>query len=430
MTDSLIRAALSAASVAFVEPVAAKDSQMRAYHSAAYLEALAREDSEEGDDGAEYGLVDECARFACLKQLCALIAGASLQAARMLRDGHATVAANWAGGRHHARADEAAGFCWVNDAVLAILELTQRPETTTVLYVDVDIHHGDAVQDAFYASDEVAVVSLHRRAAGFFPGTGAEDEIGEGQGRGWTVNVPIRGPINDSVYSEAFRSVLDASRRAFDPDVVVLVLGTDGIAGDPLGCWGLSSTCLLDCAKHILAWHLPTLLLGGGGYSETTCARVHTACTAMAAGVNIGDSIPSDCEHFLKYGPSFTFSIPSDERMTAMCQTDIAQIHEMVDRIVTRLDHMATTTTTTSEPPPKKAMKSVHIFLSVNVPTKMSFWRVSSNWSRISSTDATVLLTITLSLRVGLCADRRTAQTCECDRVAGALDWWLWWLFF
>lgn len=149
-------------------------------------------------------------------------------AAKRINAGQADIAINWAGGLHHAKKREASGFCYVNDIVLSILELLRSVMAlrfamssrrfltrsilpgsrfhTRVLYIDIDIHHGDGVEEAFYTTDRVLTCSFHK-FGDFFPGTGHVGDLGIGKGNGYAVNVPLKTGINDDSYRSIFQPV-------------------------------------------------------------------------------------------------------------------------------------------------------------------------------------------------------------------------------
>ncbi len=127
--------------------------------------------------------------FSCIS------AGGSIDAAVKLNNKSSDICINWAGGLHHAKKGEASGFCYVNDIVLAILELLKRHRR--VLYIDIDVHHGDGVEEAFYVTNRVMTVSFHRFGNGFFPATGGLSDLGAGPGRYYAMNVPLRAGLDD-----------------------------------------------------------------------------------------------------------------------------------------------------------------------------------------------------------------------------------------
>lgn len=148
---------------------------------------------------------EDCPPFPSVFQFCSLSSGGSISAAHAINSGAADVAINWAGGLHHAKKREASGFCYTNDIVLGILELLRvHPR---VLYIDIDIHHGDGVEEAFYSTNRVMSVSFHK-FGDFFPGTGDVKDVGIGEGKGYAVNVPLRDGIGDDDYQRLlFRPV-------------------------------------------------------------------------------------------------------------------------------------------------------------------------------------------------------------------------------
>ncbi|XP_067853011.1 histone deacetylase 8 isoform X3 [Heptranchias perlo] len=184
-----------------VKPQVASMEEMAMFHTDAYLEHL-RKISEDGDDddpeSVEYGLGYDCPATEGVFDYAAAVAGATLTAAQCLIDKKYQVAINWPGGWHHAKKDEASGFCYLNDAVLGILKL--RKKFDRVLYVDLDLHHGDGVEDAFSFTSKVMTVSFHKYSPGFFPGTGDVTDVGMGKGRYCTVNVPLQDGIQDNRY--------------------------------------------------------------------------------------------------------------------------------------------------------------------------------------------------------------------------------------
>ncbi|KAJ8416765.1 hypothetical protein AAFF_G00326430 [Aldrovandia affinis] len=185
MVHSLIEAYGLLKHMSVVKPRVATMEDMAVFHTDSYLEHL-HKISEEGDNddpqSIDFGLGYDCPVVEGIFDYAAAVGGATLTAARCLLDGKCKVAINWAGGWHHAKKDEASGFCYVNDAVLGILKLREKYER--VLYVDVDLHHGDGVEDAFSFTSKVMTVSLHKFSPGFFPGTGDLCDNGLGKGAG------------------------------------------------------------------------------------------------------------------------------------------------------------------------------------------------------------------------------------------------------
>ena len=285
---------------------------LKSYHSDAYLEALATPHEphcspSEAQHAA--GLSYDCSAFAGQLRYASLVAGGSLAAAEALgrcREDRSAprVALHWDGGRHHARRDSAAGFCFVNDCVLA-LQRMRKVGFKRVLYIDIDIHHGDAVQDAFLHSDSVLFISMHKKSAGFFPGSGCSSERGSGRGAGHTLNLPLSDGLRDALFIELFQKLLHGAASVYQPEAVLLVCGCDGLRGDPLGGWSLSPFALAAAAVAS-SKVAPLLVLGGGGYVSANAARAWAVVTAALAGkpLDEGAAVP-DHGKLLSYGPSF-----------------------------------------------------------------------------------------------------------------------------
>jgi acetoin utilization deacetylase AcuC-like enzyme len=143
-----------------------------------------------------------------------------------------------------------------------------------VLYLDVDVHHGDGVEEAFYLTDRVMTVSFHQYGDDFFPGTGSIDSVGEGKGKFYSVNVPLKVGIDDDTYQELFKTVMDEVMAKFMPSAVILQLGGDSIAYDVLGRLNLSIKGHGECVKKMMSYGVPLMLLGGGGYTVHNVARL------------------------------------------------------------------------------------------------------------------------------------------------------------
>ncbi|XP_030636494.1 histone deacetylase 8 isoform X2 [Chanos chanos] len=223
--------------------------------------------------------------------------------------------------------DEASGFCYVNDAVLGILKLREKYER--VLYVDVDLHHGDGVEDAFSFTSKVMTVSLHKFSPGFFPGTGDVSDTGLGKGRGYAVNVPLEDGIRDDRYLQVFTSVMQEVKAQFNPEAVVMQLGADTMAGDPMCSFNMTPVGVGKCLLHILQWELPTLLLGGGGYNLANTARCWTYLTGTVLGQTLASEIP-DHEFFTEYGPDYSLEI------SPSCRPDRNESQQL-DRVISTI---------------------------------------------------------------------------------------------
>src|SRR5713101_7395343 len=266
-------------------PERAELDEIARFHSREYIEILRAVSA--GDwvpDAARYGLgPGDNPIFPGLWEAAQLGAGGSLLAARLVADGEADRAFHFAGGLHHAMPGRASGFCYVNDAVLAIMRLRERG--LRVAYVDIDAHHGDGVQAAFYRDPNVLTISTHERGERLFPGTGFVREAGEGAGVGFSVNLPLEAYTDSSLYLPAFEEVVPPLLDAFKPDVVVAQLGVDAHRTDPLTHLQLDIQGFATAVRRITELSPQLLALGGGGYDLQNVARGWTAAWAVINGV-------------------------------------------------------------------------------------------------------------------------------------------------
>ncbi|MGH3871015.1 MAG: acetoin utilization protein AcuC [Pseudonocardiaceae bacterium] len=254
--------------ISLLTPVQASDDELRRAHSDTYLAAV--KDARRGYVGHGLGTSDNPV-FRRMHESSALIAGGSLLAADEILTGRATRAVNIAGGLHHAMRDRAAGFCVYNDCVLAIHRLLDGG-TSRVAYVDIDVHHGDGVQEAFIDDPRVLTISLHQHPDTLWPGTGHSADIGAPGAAGSAINVPLPPGTGDDGWLRAFHAVVPALLGAFRPEVLVTQHGADTHAEDPLADLTLSvdgqraaHRALADLADTTAGGRW--LALGGGGYS-------------------------------------------------------------------------------------------------------------------------------------------------------------------
>ncbi|HEV8306357.1 MAG TPA: acetoin utilization protein AcuC [Methylomirabilota bacterium] len=273
-------------------PGPAPDDVLRSFHTEDYLEVLRRASAgQPAPEASRYGLgPGDNPIWPGMYEASALACGGSIQAAELVAAGEVDRAFAFAGGLHHAMPDRASGFCYLNDAVLAIQAL--RARGLRVAYVDIDAHHGDGVQAAFYESPDVLTISTHERGDRLFPGTGFVEEIGAGPGRGYAVNVPLQPYTDDAVYLEAFDAVVPPVVRAYRPDVVVAQLGIDSHRTDPLTHLALSVDGFAEAVRRILHLAPRLVALGGGGYDLANVARAWTIAWALMNEVALPDRLP------------------------------------------------------------------------------------------------------------------------------------------
>jgi acetoin utilization protein AcuC len=218
---------LSRPGVVLHRPQPADDATLTRIHEPEYIEAVKRGGPGHGLDTPDNPV------FPRMHEAAALVAGATVAAAEEVWRGRALRAVNIAGGLHHAMPDRASGFCVYNDPAVAIARLLDLG-ATRIAYIDVDVHHGDGVQEAFYADPRVLTISLHETPLALFPGTGFPTETGAPGAEGSSVNVALPPGTDDSGWLRAFHAVVPSVVRAFRPEVIVSQCGADGHRLDPL----------------------------------------------------------------------------------------------------------------------------------------------------------------------------------------------------
>ncbi|CAL9067399.1 unnamed protein product [Musa banksii] len=290
------------------KPNPARDRDLCRFHADDYVAFLRSISPETQQDQIRalkrFNVGEDCPVFDGLYSFCQAYAGGSVGGAVKLNHGH-DIAINWAGGLHHAKKCEASGFCYVNDIVLSILELLKYHER--VLYVDIDIHHGDGVEEAFYTTDRVMTVSFHK-FGDYFPGTGDIRDIGYGKGKYYSLNVPLDDGIDDESYQSLFRPIMGKVMEVFRPGAVVLQCGADSLSGDRLGCFNLSIRGHAECVRYMRSFNVPLLLVGGGGYTIRNVARCWCYETGVALGIEVDDKMPQH-EYYEYFGPDYTLHV-------------------------------------------------------------------------------------------------------------------------
>ncbi len=282
--------------VTMLAPVPADEQQLLTVHDADYLAAVREASDDPGFNGFGLGTSDDPV-FPGMYDASALVAGGSALAAREVWGGAAAHVVNIAGGLHHAMRRQASGFCIFNDVVLGIRTLLAAG-AGKVAYVDIDVHHGDGVQAAFYDDARVLTISLHQDPRTLFPGTGMPTEIGIGVAAGTSVNVALPPGTGDAGWLRAFRAVVPGAVRAFAPDILVTQCGCDTHHDDPLANLELSvdgqRTAIgeLHALAHEAA-HGRWLAFGGGGYGLVRCVpRTWTNLIAEVAGGSVDPATP------------------------------------------------------------------------------------------------------------------------------------------
>jgi acetoin utilization protein AcuC len=324
LTYELIHAygLLSLPSVQTIITKRAEEEDLATFHSREYLSMLRQANNGHlRGDAYAYGLgPGDNPVFPGLYDWSLLATGATLQAVDFVARGEGEIAFNIAGGLHHAMRSRASGFCYINDPVIGILRLLKMGKR--VAYIDIDAHHGDGVQAAFYQTNQVLTISLHESGYSLFPGTGFEYEIGEGEGEGegegYSVNLPFHPYTDDEVYVWAFEEIVPPLIRAFQPDIVVTQLGVDSFHNDPLTNLHLTIHGYGKIIRRIKELAPRWVALGGGGYDVSNVSRAWTLAWAVMNGVELSEQLPQiymkEAEKFGIYEKELRGSIESYPR--------------------------------------------------------------------------------------------------------------------
>lgn len=319
---ALIRAYGLTERMKIVAPVPASEEDLLRVHSQEYLETLRTASHDPDRFLARLGLgTSDNPVFAGMWEAGMLVCGSAIECVERVAEGSADRAFSIAGGLHHAHRSRAAGFCVVNDVAVAIARLLEEHPSSRVFYLDIDAHHGDGVQEAFYEESRVMTLSVHESGHYLFPGTGFPTEVGEGDGKGFAANVPLPPRATDDCYMTVFEEVIAPLAASFSPDLIVLQAGADAHHSDPLTTLGMtlsgyslltSNICALadDLCRGRLA------AFGGGGYAfATVVPRAWTLLSAHLMEVDIPEELPEFWE------PDFTGS-PDMRRPTYLSRDD------------------------------------------------------------------------------------------------------------
>lgn len=300
---------------------------------------------------SKFNVGEDCPVFAGLFEYCSISAGGSIGAAQQINSGDSDIAINWSGGLHHAKKREASGFCYVNDIVLAALELLKYHKR--VLYIDIDIHHGDGVEEFFYTTDRVMTCSFHKFGE-YFPGTGHIQDTGLGRGKNYAVNVPLKDGIDDQSYESIFKPIISHIMKWFNPGAIILQCGADSLAGDKLGCFNLSISGHAECVKFIKSFGIPMIAVGGGGYTVRNVARAWTYETSILADCVLDSDLPYN-DYFEYYGPDFKLNVPSNNMEN---QNTPQYLNKIVSQIVDNLRNITFNPSVQLQPIPTSKIES------------------------------------------------------------------------
>lgn len=304
LTVSLIRelGMVCDAARPIVTPRSATDAELLLVHSPEYVAAVKRLSAPGADpaEGRAWGLGDEDTPVVPeMHAHTAAVVGATLTAAEWVMEGRARRAFAPSGGLHHAHRERASGFCIYNDLAVAI-EWMRREHGARVLYIDVDAHHGDGVQSIFYDDPDVATLSFHESGLYLFPATGYVDEMGGGDGYGYSINVPLDAETDDASLRDVFFDLAPAVADAFQPDVIVYQSGCDAHALDPLAHLRATTglyEAFTELVRELADRHCGGRLVatGGGGYAvHTVVPRAWTLVWGALSGRPAPERVPEE----------------------------------------------------------------------------------------------------------------------------------------
>jgi len=319
-------------------PFPASKLEMTKFHSDDYIDFLEAVTPQTlrlaKKEAMQYNLDDDSPVFDGLFEFSQKSVGGSVGGAIKINQGQTDVAINWAGGLHHAKKSQASGFCYVNDIVLGILELLKVHYR--VLYCDIDIHHGDGVEEAFLTTDRVMTASFHKYGD-YFPGTGSLKDIGVLGGKYHAVNVPLNDGINDESYAAVFQPVMTKIMETFQPGAILMQCGTDSLVGDRLGTFNLSIEGHSRCVQFLKSFGVPVILVGGGGYTIRNVSRCWANETALMAGIKLSNELPLN-DYYEYFGPDHHLHIsPSNMEDLNTPQ----QLHDTKTKIFENLRHVS-----------------------------------------------------------------------------------------
>jgi acetoin utilization protein AcuC len=286
----------------------ASRDELMVFHDLSYVETLELFGNMGVAFSARFGLdTEDCPIFHNVDKYASFPVGSTVDAVMGVAEGRFRNAMSFFGGFHHAMESKAGGFCYYNDCVIAAKKYRAAYPDKRILILDTDVHHGDGTQRAFYSDPNVLTVSTHEMSMGFFPGSGRSEDIGIGNGKGYSINVPLPPLTDDTEFWRPFDEVVLPVWRIYRPDLVIWEVGADAHMGDPLAdlMLTLDSYQRLSRSVNQLVHRYGTglVVVGGGGYNPVSAARVWTLVLADLAGACLPPALPAEwlslCE---KYG--------------------------------------------------------------------------------------------------------------------------------
>ena len=282
--------------IASTQPRSATRAEIESAHDLDYVSnVIAVSDGSVVPDSSKYGLgTPDNPIWKGMYDNTALCVGTTITASELVMSGRADIGFAPAGGvHHHAMRRCASGFGVFNDAVIAMNTMIKAG--LRIAYVDIDCHHGDGVQAGYYDSDQVLTISIHESGQWLFPGTGHVQEIGENDGLGYSVNVPLAPYTQDPEWHTAFDELITPLIKAFKPDVLFTQLGIDTHFQDPLTHMSLTTQGFNLAVKKLAKLGLEIgkwVAVGGGGYDFSAVARSWTMALSTMADFNWPQQVP------------------------------------------------------------------------------------------------------------------------------------------
>ncbi|MGY5875261.1 MAG: histone deacetylase [Candidatus Thorarchaeota archaeon] len=319
--------------------------ELALYHDPSYIETVELFGNMGYAYSSRLGLdTDECPVFQDMDRYASYPVGSTVDAVLSVARGDYEDAMSFYGGFHHATKDNAAGFCYYNDCVVAIKKYKEKYPDKKVLYLDTDVHHGNGVQEAFYDDPNVLTISIHELSMGFFPGTGRPEEMGIGEGKGYSVNIPLPPLTDDVEYANAFEDIVIPIWLAYKPDLVMWNAGADAHMQDPLADLMLTYETYhrlsMTVRQLVHLGNRQLVILGGGGYNPVPTAKIWTILLADLADIALPPVIPAE---WIKLCHDYGYEVPRGgwtDRPRRMPEDHHTKIQRAVDESTSKVKEL------------------------------------------------------------------------------------------
>lgn len=295
-----------------IEPTYIEESILYLFHEKEYVELLKKADIDFSLQAYERGLgTEDNPVFKGMFEFAFGCVACTYTCFDEVLRGNVNFAFNPLGGFHHAQKGQAMGFCYLND--IAVVGKYFQKMGKRIAIIDLDAHHGNGTQDAFYEDNDVLTISIHESGTTLFPGTGSESELGEGEGFGFNVNIPLLSGSDDDVYLFALDSVVPPLIDAFAPDLMVVLLGTDMHRNDPMSHLNVTANGFKKGLEIVRGLSERVIGLGAGGYSISKSPALWVVAFSVFTGRQIVDQFAGVVGGMM-YGPEVDLMEFLDER--------------------------------------------------------------------------------------------------------------------